>query len=177
MANRIYTEDEKIAALAALDANGGNVKLTAAQLGLPRKTLTNWAVKIAAQEVTQETASSTTSGQPVGHLKTAVAITPDDVASARKSLSELLEEVVRKLIGGLLDDTRLRVADLKEVATAFGIAFDKRQLLQGSPTSITGQSLTDEQRADELRRLAERIRQRRVETPDAGRISAVPSAN
>lgn len=38
-----YTDQEKSNALLALAKNGGNVKTTALQLGIPRKTLSNWA--------------------------------------------------------------------------------------------------------------------------------------
>lgn len=38
-----YSDADKSAALAVLKANNGNVKRTAIQLGIPRKTLSGWA--------------------------------------------------------------------------------------------------------------------------------------
>ena len=40
---RGYSDEEKAAALACLDANGGNVYRTAGQLGIPDSTLDGWA--------------------------------------------------------------------------------------------------------------------------------------
>ena len=43
MAKRSYSDEQKASALAALAANGGNARLTAAQVGVPRTTLLKWA--------------------------------------------------------------------------------------------------------------------------------------
>lgn len=43
MRKRQYSDDDKATALAALDANEGNVKRTATQLEMPHKTLDDWA--------------------------------------------------------------------------------------------------------------------------------------
>jgi hypothetical protein len=40
---RMYSDEEKASALAALAANGGNALLTAQQTGVPRTTLRKWA--------------------------------------------------------------------------------------------------------------------------------------
>lgn len=42
-AKKQHTDTEKAAALAALDANGGNVSKTAKQIGIARQTLQEWA--------------------------------------------------------------------------------------------------------------------------------------
>ncbi len=42
MQKRQYSDEDKGTALAAVDANGGNVKRTATQLGIPHKTLDDW---------------------------------------------------------------------------------------------------------------------------------------
>ncbi len=42
-ARRHYSEEERASALAALAANGGNIKRTASPLGISEKTLNNWA--------------------------------------------------------------------------------------------------------------------------------------
>jgi hypothetical protein len=43
MARRYYTEDDKATALAYLEANRGNVRVTAKQVGIPFQTLQYWA--------------------------------------------------------------------------------------------------------------------------------------
>ena len=43
MTRRRYTDNERAAALTALAANCGNVERTARELGIPRKTLAQWA--------------------------------------------------------------------------------------------------------------------------------------
>jgi hypothetical protein len=40
---RRYSDEDRASALAALDANDGNLQRTARQVGLPRKTLAEWA--------------------------------------------------------------------------------------------------------------------------------------
>lgn len=40
---RTYSDSDKATYLAALDANGGNISLTAKQTGVPRNTLSDWA--------------------------------------------------------------------------------------------------------------------------------------
>jgi len=40
--SKTYTDDQRIAALAALAANGGNISQTARQTGIPRITLRKW---------------------------------------------------------------------------------------------------------------------------------------
>jgi transposase-like protein len=42
MPKRRYSDDDRANAIAALAANGGFVKTTARQLGIPAKTLENW---------------------------------------------------------------------------------------------------------------------------------------
>ncbi len=43
MAKRRYSDQEKAEALAALDANGGNLLKTSEQIGIPRQTIQEWA--------------------------------------------------------------------------------------------------------------------------------------
>lgn len=45
MARRHYSDADRAAALAALDANGGNIAGTARQLGVPESTLRSWSDK------------------------------------------------------------------------------------------------------------------------------------
>ena len=124
MSKRQYSDSDKAGALAALDANEGNVNRTAKQIGLPRKTLAMWASN--------------------RHLSADVA----DIRQEKKiSLAEKFEELAEKLV----DDLIARVGEGKfvEEATAAAIATDKMQLLRGSPTAISKDvsERTNEERA------------------------------
>lgn len=119
---RQHSDDQKANALAALEANGGNLKRTAEQLGLPLSTLYGWS-----------------NGEGVH----------PDVAEIRNQkkgdLADRLEEVAHQLVDvmpGKLDE-----APLREVAVALGIAVEKMRLLRGQATSLAGKAdeLTDEE--------------------------------
>src|SRR5688572_27185246 len=108
---RRYPDADRAAALAALDANGGNVDATARQLNIPRMTLSDWA-----------------SGRrnPVG---------ADMRDAAKQNLADALEAWAVKLIG--IDPTTLPNLTLRDVAVAVGISIDKVLLLRGQPNAIT----------------------------------------
>ena len=138
---RQYSDADKATALAALDANGGNVSLTAKQTGVPRKTLEDWSK---GRKVVDDVAE-------MRHLK-------------KGELADRLEEVAHALI----ENIHIRATNefsplvpLKDYATAFGIIIDKRQLLKGKPTSIY-ENLTDVEKAQKAAELLERGRLRLV---------------
>jgi transposase-like protein len=142
VAKRSYSDDERASALAALDANGGDVAHTARQIGIPRKTISEWA-----------------NGR----------VHPD-VANARlekkECLADRLEVVARQLVD--LIPEKAKDAELREVAVAFGIAVDKMRLLREQPTTISRSAdLTDEERLARLKQLAERTISRRPVTADS----------
>lgn len=104
---RQYSEAEKATALAALDANGGNVNRTARQLGIPRKTLTLWAA---------------------GHVH------PDVAASRqekKKDLAAVLERLALRLANYCGRKATIEGSSLVQAATSLGIAVDKLQNLRG----------------------------------------------
>jgi transposase-like protein len=125
---RRYSDEEKAQALAALDANGGNVAKTARQIGVPRKTLAEWA---------------------------ADRHTHDDVAEIRQrkkiDLAQQLENIARQIADALPD--KIQAANLQQAATSMAIAIDKMQLLRGAPTSIS--DIAIEQIADRIERMTE----------------------
>ena len=102
-----YSDDDRANALAALAANGGNINRTARELGIPEKTLRNWA--------------NGTSHPEAANL----------AEQKKQPLAALLEDVARKLAGDLANGAA------KDPAVALGIVIDKRQILLGQPTSIT----------------------------------------
>jgi hypothetical protein len=120
---RQYTDNDKAGALAALDANNGNVNRTARQIGIPRTTLIEWMYN--------------------RHVSSDVS----DIRQEKKvSLAEKFEQLAEKLV----DDLIIRVGQGKfvEEATAAAIAIDKMQLLRGAPTSISDVTQhTNEERA------------------------------
>ena len=124
MSKRQYSDNDKASALAALDANGGNVSGTARQLKIPRTTLLEW-------EATRGISA--------------------DVPNIRQEKKESLAEKFEQLAEKLVDDLIARVGEGKfvEEATAAAIATDKMQLLRGSPTAISKDvsERTNEERA------------------------------
>jgi hypothetical protein len=106
---RQFSDNDKAAALAALDANGGNVYRTAKELNVPRSTLQEWANGRVSHDV------------------------PELRQQKRQDLHELfLEELYA--IAGLLAEKR-HEATYSQLATAAGIFTDKLQLLTGQATS------------------------------------------
>lgn len=124
MSKRQYSDNEKAGALAALDANGGNVNQTAKQLGIPRKTLGMWAHN--------------------RHLSADVA---DIRQEKRKELSARLEDLAHTLVDIL--PGKLPKASVRDLAGALIVAVDKMQLLKGAPTAISKDvsERTNEERA------------------------------
>ena len=135
MVKRQYSDEEKASALAALDANRGNVKATAQVLRIPASTLTRWR-----------------DGEGV------VPAVADMREIKKADLADRLEDLAH-----LITDTmpnKLADADLQKLATSLGITIDKMRLLREQATSIS-QNLTDEQRVERVADLLERARARR----------------
>jgi len=106
---RSYTDAERATALAALDANGGNVKRTARDTGISPSTLASWRDR--------QTLEGT-----------------DIRAQKQNDLRAQLELVAYELamaIPGKVDE-----AQLQQVTTSLAIVIDKLQLLSGQPTEI-----------------------------------------
>ena len=106
---RRYSDHDKAKALIALDLNGGNVKYTAQQINIPRKTLSQW---------------------NNGHI-------PDDVASIRhnktKDLADKFEDLAHLYIAQAVDT--VDKANGTNAITGAGIAVDKMRLLRGESTA------------------------------------------
>lgn len=106
---RQYSDAEKASALLALEANGGNVKGTARQLGIPVKTLGDWSKD---QHVNESVAE-------IRHEKR-----PDLIDRFMSEIDKALEAMGAKR-------TDASYADL---ARTIGIFTDKMQLLKGAAT-------------------------------------------
>lgn len=138
---RYYSDEERANTLAALAANGGNVNLTAKQLGIPAKTIENWSKGKAHPDVAK-----------LGEQK-------------KGPLADALEVVAFKIVDLLPE--KIPSATLQQAATSLGILVDKMQLLRNKPTEIQGapdddlRNLTDEElakRREETRSRLEAIR-------------------
>ena len=123
MPRRSYSDDYKANALAALTVNGGKVKRTAKQLGIPRKTLAEWAK---GRHVSSEVAKTR-------HQK-------------ERGLAEKFEELVHKLLD--LMPGKMETASLSQLCVALGIATDKMLLLrkESSETNAPSQVSADDRR-------------------------------
>jgi transposase-like protein len=121
---RRYTDEDRANALAALAANGGNLSRTAAQIGIPAKTLENWTK-----------GTNHPHAAKLGELK-------------KPALAEQFRALAEKLVGIACEKAdRLNA---KDAVIAAGVAIDKARLLDGEPTQINEQR--DDVRLAEFRR-------------------------
>ncbi len=120
MARRQYSDQDRASALAALDANGGNVAKTAKDVGVPRVTLIQWRDGVVSQGVSE-----------LRQVK-------------KGDLADRLEEIAHKLVEAI--PGKIGSAPLKEVAVALGIAVEKSRLLREKPTSITQETVSEDER-------------------------------
>jgi hypothetical protein len=122
-----YTDHQRAAALAALTANGGNLKRTSDELKIPRATLTGWAKNPNLTELRQEN---------------------------ELSLTDELERVAYALVRAIPD--KIHEASLNHISVSLGIAIDKLRLLRGEATEVTEVRGSDAKRelAERLARLA-----------------------
>lgn len=126
MAYQRYSDEERAAGLAALEANGGNIRKTARETGIPKSTLIAWR-------------DSTPSP-------------PDEIRTQKRTE---LKDLIRSELDGIFAEMGVKreSASYKDLATAAGILLDKDALLNGDATSrvdVNLSTLTD----DELKRLA-----------------------
>lgn len=114
---RQYTDSDKAAALVALEANGGNVKLTARQLGLPRQTLALWAQN--------------------KHISADV---PNIQHQKRDELLTLFMDEIQAALD--LMASKRHEASYRDLVRAVGIFTDKYQLLSGAATDRSERNIT-----------------------------------
>lgn len=145
-AQRQYTDEERAAALAALQANGGNLSLTARQVSVPRMTLATWAKEQPARQALTSTRQE-----------------------KRACLADRLEELAHTLID--LMPERAAEAPANQLAISLAIAIDKMRLLREQPTAIVDERLTDDQRGERITALLDAARARRDGPPADGRVA------
>ncbi|MEM8558373.1 MAG: hypothetical protein AAGG50_11175 [Bacteroidota bacterium] len=134
MPRRHYSDEQRAEALAALDANRdqngeGGYTATSRQTGIPRGTIRRW-------DEDRDRAA------------------PAQLRHEKKAgLADRLEALAHDLINDLAKPER-RVGNVKDVATAIGIAVDKARLLRGESTEITETRSVEHIRTDIQRKLA-----------------------
>lgn len=101
---KVYTPEQKSAALAALVANAGCIKQTSAQVGIPPSTLRRW--------------RNEAGDKPNANTEVAVDL-----------LAEQMRIVAQKMLGHLQSEERLAKTNIRDLAIAFGIVMDKLELL------------------------------------------------
>jgi len=129
MARRSYSDEEKAETLALLKANGGNVKRTAREKGIPYKTVEAWVRR--------------------GNLESLA-------EGVQEQKEDELEVVLGRIAlkAARRADERIPKESAKVAMIALGIAIEKLQLLKGQPTSIERVDLSNIP-PDHLRALAE----------------------
>lgn len=121
---RMYSDEEKAAALACLDACGGNISRAASMSGVPESSLRTWAKR-------PESDHSAT-------LR----------ADKKKDLAEALESLAWRMLRMARTKDKLKGASLSQLLVGIGIAVDKVQALRSKPfapprSAIAGINLAD----------------------------------
>jgi hypothetical protein len=109
---RRWTDEDKATALAACEANDGNVLLTAKQLDIPKSTLYEWVNSRGVPETI-----------------------PELRKEKKNQLADELETVAYQLTAALVG--KIDDASLQQTATSLGIVIDKMNRLRGEPTEIS----------------------------------------
>lgn len=113
-----YSEEDRVNALATLEANGGNVKRTAQQLGIPRGTLITWRDK-------SEPVTSTLSERVSEVIDTKTAEVGELVERWMNVQNKFLDVVEHSLDTYITDKTALEPDQLKHLMVGAGITADK----------------------------------------------------
>jgi len=113
----------KAAALAALEANGGNAKQTAAQLGMPLTTLRYWAGRMS--QTARGKLHKDTPDQEI-----------EELAGKWQKLLRTSVDLAQAAMDNLTEEQkhRLQMKDIRELTVSGAIATEKMQLLRGRPT-------------------------------------------
>lgn len=148
MSKRVYSDEEKAAALAALDANGGNVNGTAQVLDIPEATLRAWA----------EGRNQHPSVAEMHERK-------------KGELAEKFETVAHMLLDVTTDDAEgMRKTNVRDRMIAAGVAVDKKLLLTGKPTAIVERRDPAWLWRETVRKAVERAKSAGVELTEAEAI-------
>jgi transposase-like protein len=151
MAKRKYTDEEKAACLAALAASGGNLSQAARSSGVPRNTLRRWLEE--QQAAPPAPSVATPKKEPSDTPPTLAALVPVVAGKLADKLEAIAHRIADVMPG------KIEASSLPQLAVSLGITIEKMRLLREQATSI-GKDLTDDERTERLRELAERVRSR-----------------
>lgn len=115
MQGKSYTDEEKRTALETVNACGGNVAEAARLVGVPERSLREWA-----------------NGNCVNDE-----VFADFAAKKAGRVSAKIDALLDRLADSLADEDAIAAAPLQARATTFGILYDKRRLGRGETTAIT----------------------------------------
>jgi transposase-like protein len=165
---RVYSQEDRAATLAALKANGGNLKKTATQAGVPARTLRRWRDGQALMTAQESRVATQRPPKKEGDMPPVPpgAVPAGLLAQAEAALDAKCEAIAHQAAGLLAE--KLHAASPAQLAVILGVMVDKMRLLRDGATSISGtaESLTDEERLDRLRKLYERARARSLGRSD-----------
>lgn len=115
MQGKSYTDEEKRAALEAVNLCGGNVREAARRTGIPRETLGEW------------TRGHCVSEEVFAHF----------AQKKEGRVAAKIDALLDRLADSLADEDAINAAPLQARATTFGILYDKRRLGRAEPTVIS----------------------------------------
>ena len=155
MARREYSDEERAACLAALQANGGNLSQAARQCGVPRNTLRRWVEEQQKAPPVADGATQKKSGCDTVAGPSPAALVP--VVSGK--LADKLEAIAHQIAGVM--PGKIEEASLSQLSVSLGILVEKMRLLREQSTAnLSVEGLSDDERLRRLRELAERVRSR-----------------
>ncbi len=102
---------ERATAIAAVAANGGNVRRTALELGIPQATLRDWMKREPQLEA--------------------------EIRGAARVLAEKFDVMADKLLAGVTDE-KIQKANVSQLMKAAGTAIDKARVLRGHAVAGVG---------------------------------------
>lgn len=129
-----YSENEKASVLAVLETNNGNTGKTARETGVLRQTIGAWKAGIGINEDVQN----------ILHVK-------------KEELRDLHKLIAVKALG--LMQNKLSDCSAAQLSTIAAISTEKMLLLEGEPTSINKELLSNDDREQMKRELREKINQ------------------
>lgn len=130
---RTYTDEEKAAALEALNLCGGNYAETERAIGVPAETVRQWAKGASVSD----------------------AVFADYAAKKAGRATATVRALNARLAEALFDESKIESARYGELVTAYGVTFDKLRLMDAQPTQITESRNDAELRAQVKALLAE----------------------
>lgn len=143
MGRRQYSDEEKANTLLALDANRGNLSLTAAETGIPLTTIQTWRDGGVSRAVTE--------------LRNGI----------REPLADRLEALAHKCLDVL--PGKIDTATASQIAFTLGMSVEKMRLLREQSTAnVRADNINDDERVEEIAALRDRLRKRAVDEADQG---------